>query len=201
MRSKATRLAWTLALFAATPGVARADEYANDWTEKEPKPLPTLPIALELAARSGYGSDTWNFGIGGRAGVSVYGIYAGASIDYFFGGTKDTCGIEISHVHFLTYGGELGYGFKIGFLTIRPLLGLGLAQELFPAVENPGTSFGTFYFQPGGLVDVTVGHVFFGVHASELIPTATPFTYIGPTFLVNGQIGVTYDVPAPPGND
>jgi hypothetical protein len=201
MPSTTTPIAWTLALLAATSGVARADEFTNDWTEQEHKPQPTLPLALELAAKAGYGSDTWNFGFGGRAGFAAFGIYGGASIGYYLGGTKDTCGIEISGVHFLTYGGEIGYGFKIGFLTIRPLVGLGLAQELFPMNENPGTSFSTFYFQPGGLVQVTIGHVIFGVDASALIPAVTPFTYIGPTFMMNGQIGVTFDVPAPPGND
>src|SRR5580700_3511933 len=71
------------------------------------------PVDLEIAGKAGYASGSnfpTNFGFGGRAGVSFLGLYGGLNlVEYPF--------------HVLTYGGEVGYGFKISFITLRPLVG------------------------------------------------------------------------------
>ena len=67
--------------------------------------------------------------------------------------------------------------FKISFVTLRPLLGFGFgfpdgpSCPLTPAGQVPMCgSDGTFVLQPGGLVQLTFGHVLLGVEASALIP-------------------------------
>jgi hypothetical protein len=195
-RGPATRLALVVLLLAHGARATAGSDLSDGWSESQPKPA--WPVELELAAKSGYGGDHFGFGLGGRFGVSILGIYGGVSLVRYFGGNVDSSGVDLS-VSFVTYGGELGYGFKLGVLTIRPLVGFGLAAESFPTAQSPGTSSGSFYLQPGGLVELAFGHLIFGVDGSAFLPTRTPFADIGPTFTVQGQLGVTFDVPLPPG--
>jgi len=182
------------AFVAAGTRDARANELSDAWAAPNPK----SPIDLEIACQAGYGSVPFNLGFGGRAGVSVFGIYAGASVVDYLGGKVATNGIDVS-MSFLTYGGEVGYGLKLGVLTIRPLFGLGWVAESFPSTESPGTGSGTFYLQPGGLVELTFGHFIFGIDAAALIPTSAQVTDVLPTFTIHGQLGLTFGVPLPPG--
>jgi hypothetical protein len=133
------------------------------------------PIDLEIAAKAGYGSNNLDFGIGGRAGVSFFGLYGGVNV-------VDYLGQDSAHV--LTYGGEVGYGIKIAFVTIRPLVGFGDAVS-----SAPGGSTGSFYVEPGGLVQFSFGHLIFGVDAAALIPTVSGSSA---SLAIDGQIGVRF---------
>jgi hypothetical protein len=139
------------------------------------------PLDLEIAGKLGYGSDHYDFGFGGRAGISFLGLYGGFNVvDYLGGGTD--------HPHILTYGGEVGFGFKISFVTIRPLVGFG--DEIASGCGAVGcSSGGSFYVQPGGLLQFTFGHLIFGVDAGALIPTTSGYPQ---AFTLNGEIGVRF---------
>jgi hypothetical protein len=138
------------------------------------------PIDLEIAAKAGYGSNDLDFGIGGRAGISFFGLYGGVSLVDYLG--QDS-------VHVLTYGGEVGFGIKIAFVTIRPLLGFGDA-----VTSTPLGSSGSFYLQPAGLLQFSFGHLIFGVDAGALIPTsnAVQGSGINAAFTMDGQVGVRF---------
>jgi hypothetical protein len=146
------------------------------------------PVDLEIAGKVGYGSNQLDLGLGGRAGVSLFGLYGGLNIVDYLGQNS---------VHALTYGGELGYGFKISFITIRPLVGFGDESVSVPAVAvcPPGANCGSgpavssFYLQPGGLVQFGFGHLIFGVDAGALIPTASGSRA---SFTMNGELGVRF---------
>jgi hypothetical protein len=146
------------------------------------------PVDIEIAGKAGYGSNDLDFGLGGRAGVSIFGLYGGFNIVNYFGQNSASL---------LTYGGEVGYGFTIAFITLRPLVGFGDAVASTPgpgcagtAVSScPSTSTSTFYVQPGGLIQFAFGHLIFGVDASALIPTASGSQV---AFTMDGQVGVKF---------
>jgi hypothetical protein len=145
------------------------------------------PVDLEIAGKLGYGSNHLDLGIGGRAGVSFLGFYGGLNIVDYLGENSTSA---------LTWGGELGYGFKISFITIRPLVGFG---EEALSVPQAGACVGpncgsapaanTFYVQPGGLLQFGFGHLIFGVDAGALIPTASGSRIC---FTMNGELGVRF---------
>src|SRR5208282_382729 len=74
------------------------------------------PVGIEMGAKVGYGtspggagSNPLVIGLGGRAGITLFGIYLGGNIvDYL--GSGDGSGGQWKA---LQCGGELGYGFKI----------------------------------------------------------------------------------------
>jgi hypothetical protein len=159
----AAAIATVLALFTARPAHALG------------------PVDIEIAGKLGYGSNNYDFGFGGRAGVSFLGLYGGLSVvDYLGGGTD--------YPHILVYGGEVGFGFKLSFVTIRPLLGLG--DEVASGCGAVGcTTTGSFYVQPGGLVQFGFGHLIFGVDVAFLVPTTDGFPK---AFTADGQVGVRF---------
>jgi hypothetical protein len=134
------------------------------------------PLDLEIAAKAGYGSDDLNFGIGGRAGVAIFGLYGGLSIEDYLGQNSE---------HLLTYGGEVGFGFKISIVTIRPLVGFGDAVSSAPGVPSSSS----FYLQPGGLVALQFGILLVGVDAGALIPTVSGSNA---HFTINGEVGLRF---------
>jgi hypothetical protein len=150
-----------------------------------PRPAHALgPIDLEVAFKGGYGSNDLGAGLGGRAGISFFGIYAGANIVDYLGKSPDP--------HQLQLGAELGFGFKISFVTIRPLLGLG---DVVTSVDGVGLH--SFYLEPGGLVQFSFGHLIFGVDAGCLILTSEGSALGGPSaaeeaFTIHGQVGVRF---------
>jgi hypothetical protein len=174
------------------------------------------PIGIEVGAKVGYGTDPGGanspltgasvnplgVGLGGRAGITVFGIYLGGSIvDYL--GSGDTLG---GQYHALQYGGEIGYGFKILFLTLRPQIGLGNIQisdsapNVIAGAAFPGGS--SFYLEPGAVALLTFGIVYFGADINALIITAEPaaggggnFTFNTSThtaLTVHGQLGLSF---------
>jgi hypothetical protein len=156
------------------------------------------PVDIELAAKGGYASDGLTADVGGRAGVSIFGIYAGFSGAYYFGKTGNPseqspplppAGPRIGY-HQTAFGGELGYGFKISFVTLRPYLGFGQTTTYGDNVYLfAAGSYTQPYFQPGGLVQLTFGHFLVGVDGNAFIPTSE-LSQTG--FVLNGEAGVTF---------
>src|SRR5580658_8612948 len=139
------------------------------------------PIDLEIAAKAGYGSNDFGFGFGGRAGISFFGFYGGLSaVDYLGKSVDDVT------THTLLLGGELGFGIKISRLTIRPLLGLG--EGIIS--ESGSSSTGSFYLEPGGLIQLNFGLIIFGVDAGCLILTSNQsisgLTQVTEAFTIHG---------------
>ena len=168
------------------------------------------PIDLEIAAKAGYGSNDLGFGFGGRGGISFFGFYGGLSaVDYL--GTSQTLpppGGGTFTRHTLLLGGELGFGIKISRLTIRPLLGLGegIISESVPVVPAMSSSTalqgsssntsGSFYLEPGGLIQLNFGLIIFGVDAGCLILTSNQsiggITQLTEAFTIHGQFGLKF---------
>jgi len=157
------------------------------------------PIDLELGAKVGAGTAPSNsgpinplgFGLGGRGGVSFFGIYAGVDAMYYLGGSQTIDGEKVS-LHTVMYGLDLGYNFKIAILTIRPLLGIGnFVVSSSPSSGNESN----LYLEPGVTALVSLGTLFVGADANLLVLPGIN----GPTgsstetaFTVHGQVGVRF---------
>jgi hypothetical protein len=155
------------------------------------------PIDLEIAAKVGYGSNDLGVGLGGRAGVSFFGLYGGVSvIDYLGKSQTESPGPSPFTRHSFLYGGEVGYGIKISLLTIRPLVGFG--DAIFSSSIPGSSSSGSFYIEPGGLIQLAFGHLIVGVDAGCLIFTngpsasATGASEVTEAFTIHGQVGVKF---------
>jgi hypothetical protein len=105
------------------------------------------PVDVEVAARVGGGTspvssgsnssssgnldiNPLGFGVGGRAGVSFFNVYAGLSAMYYFGGGKDVPtvpGMPPAHESgtSVLYGAEVGYDIRLPGITVRPQVGVG----------------------------------------------------------------------------
>lgn len=95
------------------------------------------PFDWELGAAADYltapirgGTNPFGFGFGARFGVSFKGVYLGASVLDYVGGTDVTQSDQA-----LLIGAELGYGFKLVEapryhlrLVLRPVVGVGNAN-------------------------------------------------------------------------
>jgi hypothetical protein len=123
------------------------------------------------------------FGLGGRAGVGLHGLYAGVEGLYDFGGS-DAYGVK---AHSDLFGVDVGYSFKLPIVTIRPLVGIGnftetvsgLPQPSCPAGSGPcsvpnSQSYNTLYVQPGITVLVSLGTLYVGADANLLMLTSLP---------------------------
>jgi hypothetical protein len=160
------------------------------------------PVDIEIGAKVGYGAspggasiNPLGFGIGARGGVQIFGLYAGLNIvDYI--GSGDNFG---GTYHALQYGVEIGYGFKISILTLRPQIGLG---NITFSDSTLSTSSGSFYLEPGVVALLTFGLLYIGADVNALVVTAEPpvgqpgglvlntSTQTGLT--VHGQIGIVF---------
>jgi hypothetical protein len=167
------------------------------------------PVDLEVAAKVGYATppggsipgapNPLGLGLGARGGVSFFGIYGGLNFQYYLGGSEGS-GSQSASIHAVQFGGEVGYGFKISFLTIRPQIGFGDMTFSGSAVTNSSgdLSTGSFYLEPGGLVQFSFGHLIFGVDAGCLILTNQdtvgngPNAAVGKSFTIHGQIGARF---------
>jgi hypothetical protein len=171
------------------------------------------PLDIEIGAKAGVGTTPSNlpsgsinplgFGIGGRAGVSILGLYGGGSIIYYLGGSQSEPGGSVS-VHTLMYGFEIGYGMKlIEILTLRAQVGIGS----YDMSGSGSTAFGSgssdikdLYIEPGltALVSLPFVGWFVGADANVLALTGMPdpnnlggkTTDIG--FTLHGQVGYKF---------
>jgi hypothetical protein len=166
------------------------------------------PLDIEIAGKIGYGSNPdsgegfnrLGFGFSGRAGLALFGIYAGVNIVDYLGGSGTPpcppggpCPAPVkSSVHTLMYGGEFGYGFKISIVTIRPQVGVGSA-----VVYGPGGSASSLYLEPGVTGLVAIGILLVGVDANVAIfPSTTngegTSSSTEEAFTIHGQVGVRF---------
>lgn len=98
--------------------------------------LPLLTISGSL--RGLYGSpvgdpgvegtdlNPYGIGLGLRGGLTLpSALYLGASFDYFFGDSDDVVDVDFAIYQLM---GNIGYDLGLGPLTLRPSLGLGVAN-------------------------------------------------------------------------
>jgi hypothetical protein len=159
------------------------------------------PVDVEIGAKAGTATGSFGplgFGIGGRGGVSIGGLYAGVEVIDYLGATS-TCGgcsmpAGVPAVQQrrggLLYGIEGGYNFKFSPVTIRPQLGLG-NFGLWSAYGGPAVISNYFYVEPGVAWLLSLGTVFVGVDAAALVLAARGGGG-GLAVTAHGQIGVTF---------
>jgi hypothetical protein len=155
----------------------------------------TVPVDVEIATKTGFatnptttGPNPMGFGLGGRLGVSIAGLYAGASAVYFFGGTAGT-GMDSEQENSVEYGAEIGYGVKISRFTIRGVLGIGNFQQLGNGVATGGEN--NLYVEPGVLAMCSFGAFFLGADVNAFfLPSSPGNTNAALTF--HGQLGVSF---------
>ncbi len=148
------------------------------------------PIDLEIGAKVGYGTnptaDAINplgFGLGGRAGVSIFNVYAGLSGMYYFGGGNGARDGKAT-----LYGLEVGYGFSIVFLTLRPQLGVGFYNGNFTTPPHSDGDGRNVYLEPGITGIIPFGIWFAGADANLFFLPGQQGSGVGFTF--HGQFGL-----------
>jgi hypothetical protein len=163
-------------------------------------------VGMELGAEVGYGAspngaavNPLGLGVGGRLGITVYGLYLGAeAINYF--GSGDGNGGQYRAIQF---GGQLGYGFKIRSLTIRPQVGGGdvyltgsVAGLTSPALPTALC----VYVEPSLALIGSIGAFFVGADAGALVLLSEPSwsqsniltSSLALAFTAHGQIGLKF---------
>jgi hypothetical protein len=181
-------------------------------------------LGLEVAAKGGLGTnpvggaypDPLHFGVGGRAGVTLGGFYAGGSVLYYFGGSQaDTVDGRAGQLsaHSFAYGGEAGYGFQLWGLTVRPQLGIGddkitvtgtgaaAATIVGGSVSGTDTK-GYLYLEPAVVAFVPIGSWFVGADVGGLLLPSGPYRSIpcdkascssfGAALTTHIQVGFTF---------
>lgn len=122
--------------------------------------LPAAPAAKqwELAAQGVYatppirgGITPFGAGFGARVGHGTTGVYVGVRGAYFLGGSE----IDVADNAILG-GAELGYGFRVGRLVVRPLVGLGGLRITHVDPTQGGTVAGSARVRHGGGVQPDV---------------------------------------------
>jgi hypothetical protein len=142
------------------------------------------PADVEAGAKVGVGIPLNNapntvlglgFGVGGRAGVTFFNVYAGVAGVYYFGQTKTTnLGITES-LHTLMLGIEAGYDLKVfRFLTLRPQLGLGNQEYYVKTNVTPGSDSSYFYLEPAIVGLVPLKNLYVGADIGTRILPAGP---------------------------
>lgn len=178
---------------------ARMTRLQDDVATKAAQALaPAHGLDIEVAARFGGAatvespsSTAFGVGVGGRAGLSVFGFYGGVSGTYYLGG--DGPGNSPSWL----FGFEGGYSFESHplsvrpvVLTVRPVVGVGsytIATQELLEINHP---VHYLYVEPGVVVLAAVNHWFVGADADFFLtpgqgdPSAA--------FMVNGQVGVKF---------
>jgi hypothetical protein len=137
--------------------------------------------------------------LGARAGLDWRNIYLGGRFDHGFG--SSTPDVSISG---WVVGGEGGYGFVLGDITLRPMIGVGGVVPYYAYAAFTSAHDAEVYVEPSVTVLAPFGTRFFaGLDASVMLelprgidacpvsgcsgPTSTPW---GKSFSVHLQIGV-----------
>ena len=166
------------------------------------------PIDVELGAKVGVatnpnsdGPSPFGFGIGGRGGVSVFGLYGGLSAVHYFGGSKDIGNVTVDASSTLL-GVEVGYTIKaVPVLRIRPQIGVGNAHFSSGADGTDVTSSNDHvYLEPGLSVIIPLALLYVGADANAiLVPGVDSPTLSDPgatktyaAFSIHAQVGVTF---------
>jgi hypothetical protein len=160
------------------------------------------PVSVEIGAKVGAGTNPtgdslnpFGFGLGARAGVSFFNIYAGLSFMYYFGGKADIPdSTDKRSGKTVLYGFEGGYDFNIvNVVIIRPQLGIGVYNGNFkgPGGFTTDTADGkNLYLEPGVTAVVPLGLWFVGGDANALFLPGQSGSSAGFTF--HGQIGFKF---------
>jgi hypothetical protein len=166
------------------------------------------PLNVEVGARLGVGSnvgmgiDPIGFGVGARAGVSIVGLYGGASVMYYFGTDEGNQSVppggHANFIHTVLYGVEGGYGISLAYVTLRAQIGVGNAEV--DTNEPRLTSNHFLYLEPGvtGMMAFGEGRWFLGADVTALI-LLDSFDY-GPGYpasthtsvTAHGQVGIRF---------
>jgi hypothetical protein len=163
------------------------------------------PVDIEAGARIGGGTSPFSsqpsplgFGLGGRAGASFLGYYAGLSLMYYFGDKMNDASGASTSEHAWLYGGELGYGTKLfGTLTLRGTLGIGdIAVNYSGPIPK---DLNNLYLEPCFTALLSFGFLYVGADASVIVlPSIGDPSDHGngsswhAAFTAHGQIGVTF---------
>jgi hypothetical protein len=162
------------------------------------------PVDVEVGAKVGAGTNPvgggfpnpLGFGVGGRAGVSIFGLYAGLSAMNYFGGGSQQVDVTQGFAyergsvspHSFLWGGEAGYGVSLfGLVTLRAMFGigedvLGMSGGLATGLTNdnmvhptlPVQSTSYVYLEPGLTALANLGVFYVGLDASALLLPAGP---------------------------
>jgi hypothetical protein len=158
------------------------------------------PIDLELGAKIGVGSNPdsngpnpYGFGLGGRAGLSIFHLYAGGSAIHYFGGSIDTP-LGKTDVSSTLLGGELGYTITaLPIIQLRPQVGLGNAS-FSTSVGSADSSSSHLYVEPGLTVLIPILLLYVGADANALIvpgvDQSTGGTKTLTSLTLHAQIGI-----------
>jgi hypothetical protein len=123
--------------------------------------LPLLTLSASLRGLYGTASgdpdvNPYGPGLGLRAGITLpTSLYLGASLDYFFGESDEIAGVDVN-ASLLQVLANVGYDAGLGPLTLRPSVGLGLAQsnaEIGPLDDSKSN----FALSPGAEAIVGLG--------------------------------------------
>jgi hypothetical protein len=144
---------------AAALGVAFGAAALSFSGDASALPLLTLSASLRGLYGSAFGdpeANPYGPGVGVRAGVTLpTSLYLGASLDYFFGESIEIAGGDLNQ-SLLQVLANVGYDAGLGPLTLRPSIGLGLAQsnlEIGPRDESESN----FVLSPGAEAIVGLG--------------------------------------------
>ena len=161
------------------------------------------PVDIEISARAGVAAGNigpLGFGIGGRGGVSIMGLYAGVEVIDYLGATAECGGCSwpagaqpvMQSQSALLYGFEAGYNFKFSRVTIRPQLGLGnfhLSSAYGSPAPGPVSDVSNYvYLEPGVVGLVSLGVLFVGADVDALLFPTWP----NAALTVHGQVGVSF---------
>jgi len=166
------------------------------------------PVDIEVAAKVGGGTNpeknvadlppnALGLGLGGRAGVSFFGLYGGVSfMDYL--GTKSPGPPVMESLKSILYGIEVGYNIGVPLLTLRPQLGVGNytvsgsfngnATGATLAPENYNKS--NLYLEPGLTGLLSFGMLIVGADANVLFLPGMNGSQ--PAFTAHGQVGIKF---------
>ena len=165
------------------------------------------PVDVEVGARAGFGTNPdskgpnpFGFGVGGRAGVSLFHIYGGVSAIHYFGASADVSGptamgtFRSTNVTYSStlLGVEAGYSITaVPHLTLRPQVGVGNAAFSFGDASQSH-----LYLEPGLVALVSLGLVYVGADANVLaipgVDQGNNDTKTYTAFTIHAQIGIQF---------
>jgi hypothetical protein len=156
------------------------------------------PIGVEAGAVVGYGTNPdsnlpvnpLGVGLGLRGGVVLFdSLYGGVKVTDYLGGS-----VGPASIHALQYGLDVGYGFSIPLLTIRPQVGIGNVG-FTTSIDNLGsTSSSYLYVEPGVTALIGLGLIYVGADANYmLVPGVSQGDGTSKTegaLTIHGQVGI-----------
>lgn len=173
------------------------------WTVAERDAQALGPVDLEVGAKLGVGTNpdsrlanSYGFGMGGRAGLTIAHFYGGVSAVHYFGGTKEIAGQTIDASSTLL-GVEVGYTIKaIPLIRLRPQVGIGNAHYSTSVDTVEGKGDDKLYLEPGLTLVIPLGLLFVGADANALlVPNVDQGDGTSKTLTaltLHAQIGLTF---------